>query len=594
MTYYKFAEQQADSTVDWSVISKNLSDTINQIDKDRQEKKAALDAQLQEDLQQLTDVPAGENKTASEFALRFGDQMTQYRLMINRMLKSGQMSLADYKIAQQNSKASTEQVFGLVDEYNVATKDLMERQGNGGSVGELQLAGSIQSLGNIGNTSFWINPTTGTVGLASVEKGIDGVNKMGGNYVSPNVLRQRLNTRIDYFDPNAYLQEQGKGLAEFTESNVEKLKGFFKTGLVEEIQDATVRDEYQQWENNTIGSLTKNNFKMLSLLTDSMPDQEYRATYDKEAWENDKTGKLVLVEADDNGILTPKIKPEQKKVVEDYMKKNIRNYITRKEKLDPFSEQQQQIQPQYEWMWARGEDEKKKTSALSYWNNLYYGNNAQKRAAAQNLLGTDRAMELGIVDIDVSRPGIIILKNADPNLDRTINYDPSKTTINDWAAIGSELHGIGDKDKISDYVKRSGAAGKKINSEFSDARANREGFDVNKYADLNVGKSLIKEGDAEQTAASLNTIISGRDYGGLRFKVSPDDSDLVLVMRNGKQVAQLSVNKTDQFDEAVRIIKKNVVNSYVGPKIKKQSASTTPAAADNLGGVNTSGFNKKK
>jgi hypothetical protein len=76
--------------------------------------------------------------------------------------------------------------------------------------------------------------------------------------------------------------------------------------------------------------------------------------------------------------------------------------------------------------------------------------------------------------------------------------------------------------------------------------------------------------------------------------VSPDDSDLVLVMRNGKQVAQLSVNKTDQFDEAVRIIKKNVVNSYVGPKIKKQSASTTPAAADNLGGVNTSGFNKKK
>jgi hypothetical protein len=41
------------------------------------------------------------------------------------MLKSGQMSLADYKIAQQNSKASTDQVFGLVDEYNAATKTIM-------------------------------------------------------------------------------------------------------------------------------------------------------------------------------------------------------------------------------------------------------------------------------------------------------------------------------------------------------------------------------------------------------------------------------------------------------------------------------------
>ena len=594
MTYYKFAEQQADSTVDWSVISKNLTDTINQIDKDRKEKKAALDTQLQEDLQRLTDVPAGENKTASEFALRFGDQMTQYRLMINRMLKSGQMSLADYKIAQQNSKDSTEQVFGLVDEYNVATKELMERQGNGGSVAELQLGGNNQSLANIANTSFWINPTTGTVGIASVEKGIDGVNKMGNNYVSPNMLRQRLNTRVDYFDPNAYLQEQAKGLAEFTESNIEKLQGFFRTGRVEEIQDATIRDEYNEWERNTIGALTKNNFKMLSLLTDSMPNQEYQATYDKEAWENDKTGKLVLVDADENGILTPKIKPEQKKVVEDYMKENIRNYITRKQKLDPFSEQQPQLQPQYEWMWARGEEEKKKTSALSYWNNLYYGNNAQKKAAAQNLLGTDRAMELGIVDIDVSRPGIVILKNADPNLDRTINYDPSKTTINDWAAMGSELHGIGDKDKIFDYVKRSGAEGKRINTEFSDARANRENFDVNKYADLNVGKSLIIEGDAEQTAENLNTIISGRDYGGLKFIVNPEDDDFVNVMKNGKRVAKLAIKNTSQFEDNVRIIKKNVVNSYVGPKIKKQSTSTKTATTDDLGGVNTSGFNKKK
>jgi len=579
MTYYKFAEQQADSTVDWSVISKNLTDTINQIDKDRKEKKAALDTQLQEDLQRLNDVPAGENKTATEFALRFGDQMTQYRLMINRMLKSGQMSLADYKIAQQNSKASTEQVFGLVDEYNVATKELMERQGNGGSVAELQLGGSNQSLANIANTSFWINPTTGTVGIASVEKGIDGVNKMGNNYVSPNMLRQRLNTRVDYFDPNAYLQEQAKGLAEFTESNIEKLQGFFRTGRVEEIQDATIRDEYNEWERNTIGALTKNNFKMLSLLTDSMPNQEYQATYDKEAWENDKTGKLVLVDADENGILTPKIKPEQKKVVEDYMKENIRNYITRKQKLDPFSEQQPQLQPQYEWMWARGEEEKKKTSALSYWNNLYYGNNAQKKAAAQNLLGTDRAMELGIVDIDVSRPGIVILKNADPNLDRTINYDPSKTTINDWAAMGSELHGIGDKDKIFDYVKRSGAEGKRINTEFSDARANRENFNVNKYADLNVGKSLIIKGDAEQTAQNLNTIISGRDYGGLKFIVNPEDDDFVNVMKNGKRVAKLAIDNPSQFEDNVRIIKKNVVNSYVGPKIKKQSTPTKSAPA---------------
>lgn len=618
MTYYKFAEQQADSTVDWSVISKNLTDTINQIDKDRQEKKAALDAQLQEDLQRLNDVPAGENKTATEFALRFGDQMTQYRLMINRMLKSGQMSLADYKIAQQNSKASTEQVFGLVDEYNAATKELMERKGKGGSVGELQLAGGIQSLGNIANTSFWINPTTGTVGLATVEKGIDGVNKMGSNYVSPNVLRQRLNTRIDYFDANAYLAEQAKGLAEFKTANIDKLKNFYRTGLITSIEDPQLRKEYEQWEDNTVGAVIGDGFKMVSLLTDSMPDKNYTATYDKEAWENDKTGKLILVEADDNGILTPKLTDKQKEDAKKYLKNNIKNYVTNVKDYQTFGEQPIQYKPQYLYEYEKA-DANEKSEIESTMNNLgklYYGDETEAIAAGtyfrDYLNSFDEYANNPVVDVTRNGNAVIVTQKDGSRKDFLFKAGGKTLSQKDFIEQAEGLHKIKDIRKAlksSGYDASKGfnpnvnvsvkmTVGKNAKLDAFNAKASATTGDKDNKKRV----KFITAGDAQATAAALNNEFNELGFSFETFK--DDGQEKVRAKYNNKVISTIRVGDEDsdvtKAENQIRVFMRNAINKDISDqeqRDKKQGVSKSNsggASTGDLGGINTSGFNKKK
>ena len=75
MTYYKYAEREANSQINWAQISKGLSDTIYQVDKDRQAKKAAIDEATRQDMLTLADAPKGENTTASEWTIKYANDM---------------------------------------------------------------------------------------------------------------------------------------------------------------------------------------------------------------------------------------------------------------------------------------------------------------------------------------------------------------------------------------------------------------------------------------------------------------------------------------------------------------------------------------
>ena len=126
MTYYKYAEREANSQINWAEVSKGLTDTITQIDQDRQAKKAAIDDATRKDMLTLADAPKGENTTASEWTIKYANDMMNYRLTIDRLLKSGKMSLRDYQVAAQNSKDATNLVFTISKEYQDQYKVIME------------------------------------------------------------------------------------------------------------------------------------------------------------------------------------------------------------------------------------------------------------------------------------------------------------------------------------------------------------------------------------------------------------------------------------------------------------------------------------
>ena len=60
-----------------------------------------------------------------------------------------------------------------------------------------------------------------------------------------------------------------------------------------------------------------------------------------------------------------------------------------------------------------------------------------------------------MIAIDTSVPGEVVVTYTDSSKNRTINYDPDNITIQEWAELGNEIHGV---DDVATVLERSGGA----------------------------------------------------------------------------------------------------------------------------------------
>jgi hypothetical protein len=552
MTYYKYAEREANSQINWAEVSKGLTDTITQIDQDRQAKKAAIDESTRKDMLTLADAPKGENTTASEWTIKYANDMMNYRLTIDRLLKSGKMSLRDYQVAAQNSKDSTNLVFTISKEYQDEYKSIMDRKRAGDSSRfEVEMAAMNESLANISSTVPYINSTNGMVYLATGVPGEDGVQKMGDNYVSLQALRNRVKTKIDKYDLSAGLASAASELGEYTISEIGRT-GFRRTGIVTDISDPTLRSTYTQWEDATVKDIMASNYQLASILADNMNTNprtggQYRITTNKAEFDADKSGDVVLM-ANENGsgIVMPQFKEEQRKDVEAFIKGQIKNFIDQKTEKRPFQEPEP-YRPQ-QWEVEGANKTKAQTTNAGYWQQLRWGNKSQKDAAANILLGTDAAKSMGLYDMSVTTDGkgLKLSYTKESGIpSRTIPLD-SRTSAREWAALGVELHGIEDADRA---VKAAGAGASKSFQPFAPGSLASREYTVpssDTYEKFNTSLTekpladFVTKDGAEETASQLNAA-----YGDFGFEFDFEESgftDDVIVKYNGQEVGKVAVD----------------------------------------------------
>jgi hypothetical protein len=530
MTYYKYAEREANSQINWAEVSKGLSDTIGQIDKDRQAKKAAIDASTREAMTELAYSPKGENTTASAWTINYANDMMNYRLSIDRLLKSGKMSLKDYQVAAQNSKDATNLVFTLSKEYQDQYKVIMDRSRTinpatgmpESSRLETDLAALNESFANISNTVPTINSTNGMVYLSNPEVGEDGVQKLGKNFVSLQALRNRVNSKIDAYSLPLGITEAVGQLGENTISQLGKTN-FRRTGVVTDITDPTLRNTYTQWEDATIKKIMASDYQLASIMADNMninprTGNQYTATYSREEFDADKSGDLILMENQNgSGVIMPTFKQEQRDDAKAYIKSQMSSYIDKKTEKRPFQEPEPQ-RPQ-QWEVEAANAAKDQTAAAGAWNQLYTGKtSAEKKAAADILLGTPMAKAEGLLDIDLeTKPGSVILTYADTKKSRTIDFvdaNNNPISLRDFSGKGVELHGVVDRDK----AVKAGGGGKTFGriTDYSGIRSSRAG-EAATPSPVAVPLSAITEesGKASSTLqSSLPEGFSVEDMGG--------------------------------------------------------------------------------
>ncbi len=80
-TFYKYAEREADSYINWGKIGSDISNMLVEQEKIREDKRLALDESSRKFGETLANAPQGENKTLNQWALEYAADAQEARLM---------------------------------------------------------------------------------------------------------------------------------------------------------------------------------------------------------------------------------------------------------------------------------------------------------------------------------------------------------------------------------------------------------------------------------------------------------------------------------------------------------------------------------
>ena len=130
MTYFKYVERNAEDQINWAEVGKNMSDMLRNEAAAREEKKAALEQDSREYGEILSNNPTGNYDASNTFSSTYANSQQEYRLLQDRLFKSGQLSLRDYTRNRQNGKDGTEIVYSLAKEYEKEFNEKMKRYGD--------------------------------------------------------------------------------------------------------------------------------------------------------------------------------------------------------------------------------------------------------------------------------------------------------------------------------------------------------------------------------------------------------------------------------------------------------------------------------
>ncbi len=286
-TFYKYAEREADSYINWGKIGSDISNMLVEQEKIREDKRVALDEASRKFGETLANAPQGENKEMNQWALEYAADAQEARLMQDRLLKSGRLKVKDYTVMRQNINDGTAQAFNLVKEYQAEYGEKMKRLKEGKSQDlEAWLMAQAEGFGNFEKSKLYINPTDFRVSVAMKKKQIvDGkevyvMDEDPNSYTTVNALRNRIKGTFDKYDATANVGALVDSLGVEINS-VQQLGTLYQTGSITETLDITKRKnlpadaqgiimQFEQAETKMLQAQLENPYNTSSILTNTV------------------------------------------------------------------------------------------------------------------------------------------------------------------------------------------------------------------------------------------------------------------------------------------------------------------------------------
>jgi hypothetical protein len=495
-TYFKYAERNAENRINWAEVGKDMTDMLADEVRVRGEKKAAIDADFREFGKALSEAPMGEHGGRNELITDFASNASEYSLMINNLLKSGDLKLRDYNNVSANLREGTEEAFSLTKEFNTAFKLFQERSEINSETGlpfnqdlEEFVLGNAQGFGNYSNHRLWINPTTGRLSLGSTETDDDGnvtLSRDTGTFVPVNSLRNRIRTQYDMYD----MDTASAGM-------VDKLKELIvvkkKDGVLtvsdptadEDVQDAlelhaqsvvAIATNVSSILTNTVNvnpnsetgesfsftyvpSEAAENENLILLINNPLQEsagipmpafldsEEALATYLRENYGS----KSAIDATSENYVSDKEIKlivannTKQIKVAKDTVKTSLLSKIDYKETPTPMYDPFRGSYTNYK------ERNQLEDNAVGLWSEAYSLPADKRQIVLDAMVSAQESLKNGLVELSIDGDQIIYrYKNDDKT--HTIQIGSDNPTRKEWVRLGAEFHGVSDVDRMTDYA----------------------------------------------------------------------------------------------------------------------------------------------
>ena len=552
-TSFGYVEREADSYINWADIGKTITNTVDEIDRVRTEKKAAIDEAYKEGLKRINDTPRGEDRELNEYSINLAYNQAENLKIQNNLLKSGKINPKDFAVYLQNTTDDISSLYGTLSSIQEVFKEKQDRMKANQNQGiEVLDAVDLEKYGNFADLQTFSN-INGKLSFGLTEEAIvDGqkvrkVKPGQENILSVDMLVGAMNRRYDHYDyvtdASGFVERLGESLMAYR-----TLGTTMKAGTITEIVDKTgkldaakaaeygitdakeierlqkIVTDFEEAENKYIkASLSE--YHMSSIITEEL---NYEATFDKTLAEKDPK-KYMYAERQSNGSIKPMPTPDQVEEAENFMRNQMRQMIDKKLEIKPYTDQAQYApQPVYRAesdssRKARSEDDaiqadidKIKLLRLGTAEQKYDNLDWYKR-----LPGVDQMR----TRYDIDKDELIIYSKDPAKPDPYIYKMNSNTNIDDFVNTLATIAWPTDSSKYSSYLKRvQGSSSidnpeKDYRTQYNQNQALLDEYNETEHSrTINAGNIMMLEARQEELRKKMEAQTQSRGGGGSKFK----------------------------------------------------------------------------
>jgi hypothetical protein len=389
-SYFGYVERDQEAFVDWGAIGSQIAKDLEKVRTSRQEKRDELDRVTNEAVTTINELTANQPQLVSEFYMDASNNMRQHLLMLNKEMKAGRLSPADYMKKKQVLMDGVNQLGDASKSFNDDYQNALKRLQSGEAAAqEVFQNEQYDAFKTTENKAIYINPVDGRVYIAN--RNSDGtIDNNESNLLSVNKLYSRRKDQINKFDVIGETSKKVNVLGDMTKA--------LRRGNVLTLKDVMQKPEYLKAEGDIINSMMSSPRSAASVLSDYVGG--YQFTQDTSVAAGDPN--MILLKDDGMGLLMPELTAEQRKTAEEALRAQIRVQLDKVETPMPVFAPERPSEASI----GRGQERKKNLDHLELIRKVYAGTPAEAAAAGDAIRAS---LNPNIRSIDKSGDNLVIV-----------------------------------------------------------------------------------------------------------------------------------------------------------------------------------------